>query len=81
MNSKEQFRLNQFLNKDFNNDAEISKNSSGFGMGLFISNLLAEKLMKSKRAYGIGGGIFFEFGEGFTQFYFFIKTITLANIV
>lgn len=43
MNDDVQNKLNEFLN-NIGGDSEISKNTAGYGLGLFISNKLSEQL-------------------------------------
>ena len=43
MSENERLKLNDFLNNE-GGDQEISKNTAGYGLGLFISNKLAESL-------------------------------------
>jgi hypothetical protein len=48
MTAEEQDRLRNLINSMTIDDFGISKNSVGFGMGLFISNYISKNLSKNK---------------------------------
>lgn len=58
MTSDEQERLHELLALGITQTKNVSKNSVGFGLGLFISNKIAEQL--SRRRRDNGGGIHFK---------------------
>lgn len=59
MTNAEKDKLNNFLKEGFGEEV-ISNNSSGFGLGLFLTNLIVEKLGPS----GTRNRIKFESEEG-----------------
>ncbi|CAD8089112.1 unnamed protein product [Paramecium sonneborni] len=65
MTKDEQQRLVLLLQQGVPSISKISKNTAGFGLGLFISNKIAETL--SQQRYEKGGGLRFETqtGKGF----------------
>ncbi|CAD8083208.1 unnamed protein product [Paramecium sonneborni] len=65
MKKQEQDRLTLLLQSGVPSIQKISKNTAGFGLGLFISNKIAEAL--SQQRYEKGGGLRFETqtGKGF----------------
>ena len=78
MKEEEQRALNSFLDSQGSGENDISKNTAGYGIGLFISNLLAESLSKLKRSYG--GGIQFESSfNGGSKFSFYVLHIDLEQ--
>ncbi|CAD8092885.1 unnamed protein product [Paramecium sonneborni] len=62
MTKEEQQRLVQLLQQGVPSISKISKNTAGFGLGLFISNKIAEAL--SQQRYEKGGGLRFETSTG-----------------
>lgn len=58
MNADEQSRLHSLLLSGVPARQKISSNTAGFGLGLFISNKIAEVL--SQKRFEKGGGLRFE---------------------
>jgi signal transduction histidine kinase len=72
MKADERDRLAQLLTTGVKSSEKISSNTAGFGIGLYISNKIAENL--SKIRYDAGGGIQFETHEHKgSRFWFSVK--------